>query len=90
MSEFVGRWAPRIGDKAARMQVWTSRFAALGTLGSAWILLLGLGFATHDGILRDVAVALMAVDLCFIAMGVIWAHRSRRAMSQHLGIKVES
>jgi len=90
MSEFVETWAPRIGAGAARLQVRASLLNALGALlGSAWIFLLALAFATHDGALRVCSLALVIVDLCLFALGATWGHRARRSMSQFLGVRVE-
>jgi hypothetical protein len=86
----VETWAPRIGNKAARLQVRASILNALGALlGSAWIFLLALGFATHDGALRVCGLALLVTDLCLFALGATLGQKARRAMSQFLGVRVE-
>lgn len=89
VSAFVEEWAPRIGEEGARLQVWAGRLIVLGGLaGSVWFAALGVGEATHNGILQVVGILLMALAVFVLAFGALVMHRSFKAMSRYLGVKV--
>ena len=89
VSEFVEEWAPRIGEEGARLQVWASRLIALGALaGSVWVAALGAGEATHNEAIQVAGLLLMAIAVSVLAFGTIVRHRSFKAMSRFLGVRV--
>jgi len=85
----VEEWAPRIGEEGARLQVWASRLIALGALaGSVWLAALGIGEATHNGILHVVGLLLLVIAVGVLVFGAVVMHRSFKAMSRFLGVRV--
>ena len=89
VSAFVEEWAPRIGEEGARLQVWAGRLIVLGALcGSVWFAALGIGEATHNEILQLVGILLMTLAVLVLAFGALVMHRSFKAMSRYLGVRV--
>jgi hypothetical protein len=85
--EFVAKWAPRVGERAARLSVSSARLVGFGgLLVPVWALLFVLGHS--EPAIVVVASILLASDIALLISGVVLMSRLYRELSTRFGTKV--
>jgi hypothetical protein len=86
---FVQRWSPKVGQRAARLQLLSSRILGLSSFAFiASMIILGVLHKDSHGVVFHAVLVVIAILAVVFLYGLFLRHRMFKAMSTHLGVHV--
>jgi len=86
---FVQRWSPKVGERAAKLQFLSSRILGLSSFAFiASMIILAVLHTDSHGVAFHVVLVIIVMLVVLFLYGLILRHRMFKAMSTHLGVRV--